>query len=303
MRARLRDEHRRAARDRVVPARRDERAVGAAPARLRQRRAAEQRDGVLAERAPTRARPALRRRTRGRRRCSGRPRAAAAPPTRDRRTRRTAIRDAREMLLRRLGAAHLHAGRRVRRSSSVSTIPIASGVGSSSTRPSASRRSVRSAGVACVPTSHVQARATSGAQDLVQLGAHLLDLVGVQAKALRDVPAGLVAAPHPQHVAVVRDPLVGRAERRVGVRVLRELDQQRRRSSVPELLRPRLAVDRLQMLDARDVGARLRRTGSAGPSRATCRRCPARRCRRRARAARCRTSGTGCAGTTRRSGC
>ena len=49
-RPRLRDEHRRAARDRVVPARGDERAVGAAATRLGQRRAAEQGRTALAER-------------------------------------------------------------------------------------------------------------------------------------------------------------------------------------------------------------------------------------------------------------
>ena len=74
-------------------------------------------------------------------------------------------------------------------------------------------------------------------------------------------------------------------ERRVGVGVLRELDQLVRRSLVAEILAPRIAVDLLQVLDARRRTPASRRTGSAGRSRATCRRFPGPRCRRRARAA------------------
>ena len=108
---------------------------------------------------------------------------------------------------------------------SASTIPTASGVGSSSTRPSSSSRSTRSPGVACVPTSQVQPGPPASAQDLVDLRTHLVDLRGLQAEALGDVPPGLVAAAHPEHVAVVRNALVRRRKRRVRVRVLGELDQ------------------------------------------------------------------------------
>ena len=62
------------------------------------------------------------------------------------------------------------------------------------------------------------------AQLAVDLLAHRLHLVGTEPEALRDVPARLVAAAQPEDVAVVDDPLVVRPERRVRVRVLRELD-------------------------------------------------------------------------------
>ena len=62
------------------------------------------------------------------------------------------------------------------------------------------------------------------AQDLVDLGTHLGELVGAEAKPLRDVPAGLVAPAHPEHVPVGDDALVGGPERRIGICVLGELE-------------------------------------------------------------------------------
>ena len=264
MRARLRDEHRRAARDRVLPARRDERPVGAAaraPPAASSRRRARRR---ARRTPPTRARPARRRRTRGRRRCSDRRSAAAARSASARRRRpprsaptRAAPRASRPAAPRRPAAAP--AG------GSVSTIPTASGVGSSSTRPSASSRSTRSAGVAWVPTSQVQAVRPRARRSAWISARTSSTSSAAQAEALRDVPAGLVAAAHPEHVAVGDDPLVRRAERRVRVGVLGELDQRARRSSQAEILAPTRRGRRSS--DARRA-RRTRaspRTGSAAP--------------------------------------
>ena len=68
---------------------------------------------------------------------------------------------------------------------------------------------------------------------------------------------GCVAAAHPEHVALGDDPLVGRAERRVGVRVLGELEDriQHAHDGTRASCATR-AVD-LQMLDPLDVRPRL----------------------------------------------
>ena len=66
-------------------------------------------------------------------------------------------------------------------------------------------------------------RAAPSPQRVVDLRANLGDLFHAQAKALRDVPAGAFAAAQIEHVSLVHDPLLARAERGVGVRVLREL--------------------------------------------------------------------------------
>ena len=244
------------ARDGVVPARRDERAVGASPTRLRQRRAAEERHAVLRER-PRRARHRLavdvgevldvvrivlarlhlgrHRPAEGDRRD---PRRGERAPRRSRRCRTSTS-----------GGAC--AG------GSLSTMPTASGI-ESSTSPSASRRSTRSAGVACVPTSQVHAVRPFARSCAWISSRTVVDLVGGQPEALRDVPARLVAAAHPEHVAVVR-----RSRSSVGpsgVYVLAfsasssiSVGDHRSPSSLP----PRLAVDVLQVLDLLDVRARL----------------------------------------------
>ena len=107
---------------------------------------------------------------------------------------------------------------------SLSTIPIASEVGSSSTRPSSCRRSTRPAGRACVPDLPAALRAAPLAEMSVDLRPHVVELVGLEPEPLGDVPARLLARPHPQDVPVGDDPLVLRPERRVGVRVLGQLE-------------------------------------------------------------------------------
>jgi hypothetical protein len=61
-------------------------------------------------------------------------------------------------------------------------------------------------------------------EQIVNLRAHLLDLLGTQTEPLGDVRPRLIDRAHPEDVAVVDDPLVRRTERRIGVRVLRELE-------------------------------------------------------------------------------
>ena len=227
-RPRLRDEHRRPAGDRVLPARRHQRPVSAAAARFGQRRAAEERHAVAPRTTPRHAPPARRRRRRDTStlRSSG----SSGGSSVRRRRHRLAEPDRGdplgfEALFGRARPAHLDAvGRGARRAVPSSTIPIASGSGASSTRPSACSRSTRSPGVALEPTSQLQRRPAALAQELVDLGAHLGQLVGAQAEPLRDIPAGLVAPAHPEHVSVGDDALVRGAERRVGVRVLGELE-------------------------------------------------------------------------------
>ena len=65
---------------------------------------------------------------------------------------------------------------------------------------------------------------TLRAQARVDLLADVLDLVVAQAEPLRDVPPGLVAAPHPEDVPVVEVSLVVPSEWRVRVRVLGQLE-------------------------------------------------------------------------------
>ena len=215
---------RRAARDRVLPARRDERAVGAPPARLRQRRAAEERHAVLAERRRSPARPARRRRTRGTSTSSGlridggasvgtgMPNATAAICAATRRPRRRLAPDA----PRRPAGAAAPAAR------------------SAPSRPRAARRRRRARaraagrrgrpGVADEPTSHVQA-VRPRARSCAWISARTSSSSSArEPEPLRDVPGRLVAAAHPQHVAVGDDPLVVGPERRVRVRVLGELE-------------------------------------------------------------------------------
>ena len=163
----LRDERRRAARDRVVPPRRDERPVGASAARLGQRRAAEERHAVLRERPRARAPPARRRRRPGTRCCSDRARAASprSAPARRRRSPRSVRRRARSSSVstRRTSTSGGAAA-----GGSLSTMPTASGI-ESSTSPSASRRSTRSSGVACRPDLPGARRAPLRPQPLVDL--------------------------------------------------------------------------------------------------------------------------------------
>ena len=56
----------------------------------------------------------------------------------------------------------------------------------------------------------------------VDLLAHVVELARGETEPLRDVPA--LPAAHPEHVPVLDDPLVPRRERRIGVRVLGELE-------------------------------------------------------------------------------
>jgi hypothetical protein len=67
----------------------------------------------------------------------------------------------------------------------------------------------------------------------MDLRAHLVELVAAQAEALRDVPARVVGAPEPQHVAVGDDPLILRPERRPRVRVLGELEDRVEHAQLP----------------------------------------------------------------------
>jgi hypothetical protein len=58
----------------------------------------------------------------------------------------------------------------------------------------------------------------------VDLGAHLVDLLEPQAEPLSHVVMRLVAATHPEDIAVVDVPLVRRTERRMSIRIFRELE-------------------------------------------------------------------------------
>ena len=140
---------------------------------------------------------------------------------------------------------------------SLSTIPTASGI-ESSTSPSASRRSTRSSGVACVPTSQVHA-VRPFARSCAWISSRTASTSSArQPEALRDVPARLVAAAHPEHVAVVR-----RSARPSGRAACTCWRSPRARGSsvvitaASSSFAPRLAVDVLQVLDPLDVRARL----------------------------------------------
>src|SRR3954452_19409942 len=58
----------------------------------------------------------------------------------------------------------------------------------------------------------------------VDLAAHVIELVGLEAEPLGDVPARLGPLSHPEDVAIRDNPLLLRPERRVRVRVLRQLE-------------------------------------------------------------------------------
>ncbi len=145
-------------------------------------------------------------------------------------------------------------------------------------------------------------RTPAPAEDLVDLRANFVHLPLLQAETLCNVPRGLVAASHPQHVAVVRDSNVLRAERRVRVRVLGELDQ----PVVVHGTRDPCPMHRGRRSSDARRASRTRASPRTGPTRrshATCRRFPGRHCRPPARALRCRTSRRDSSDTTRRSGC
>ena len=60
---------------------------------------------------------------------------------------------------------------------------------------------------------------------VVDLGPHLVELVGTEAEALGDVECRVAAAAEPEDVAVGHDPLVAGPERHVRVRILGELER------------------------------------------------------------------------------
>ena len=68
-------------------------------------------------------------------------------------------------------------------------------------------------------------RPTPGADVLVDLVAHLRELLGREAKALRHVEGRVVPTAEIDHVAVGDDPLVAWPQRHVRVRVLGELER------------------------------------------------------------------------------